>query len=234
MIKPTHDGANLEREWKNSWSFIVMADPQIGMLNEKDYFGFWQGGVRCLVLNSQLYEAKDENLWASDKTYQQEALSLARDQDKWLEKEADYLSALDHPPRHCIGFCHIPPFLYDADEPKDYFNLRPDIRQGLLGELKRAGVSKLFCGHFHRNAGGHDGTLEVITTTAIGCTMPFSDAAKVNKDLALGLKGFNFSMRSCDGSKSGLRMVYVSEKVINHRFYSLDDFASFVKGQAQL
>ena len=40
-----------------------------------DYFAFWAGGVRCLVLNSQFYEDPSS------------VMKLKEEQDTWLDKE---------------------------------------------------------------------------------------------------------------------------------------------------
>lgn len=48
-------------------------------------------------------------------------------------------------------------------------------RKKFLSKLKNAGVSKLFCGHYHRNAGGWDDKLEVIVTSAVGCPLGDDD-----------------------------------------------------------
>lgn len=36
-------------------------------------------------------------------------------------------------------------------------------------------MSKLFCGHYHRNDGGWDENLEVIVTSAVGCQLGKDD-----------------------------------------------------------
>ncbi len=56
-------------------------------------------------------------------------------------------------------------------------------------------MSKLFCGHYHRNAGGHDGSLEVVVTSAIG--------AQFGPD------------------QPGLRLVTVGAEQIDHEYINL-------------
>ena len=60
-----------------------------------------------------------------------------------------------------------------------------------------SGVRSIFCGHYHRNAGGFDENMEVIVTSAIG--------AQLGED------------------KSGLRIVKVLENEIKHDYYDLDN-----------
>jgi hypothetical protein len=65
------------------------------------------------------------------------------------------------PPVHKVIFSHIPPFIYKPDEDNGYFNLNKHVRENLLTRAMEAGVTKWFCGHYHRNAGGLCGGLEV-------------------------------------------------------------------------
>lgn len=69
--------------------------------------------------------------------------------------------------KHTIVSYHPNRFLNEPGEEKDYFNI-----DGLRRECctnSPAGIRKIFCGHFHRNAGGFLKDLEVIVTSAIGC-----------------------------------------------------------------
>lgn len=59
------------------------------------------------------------------------------------------------------------------------------------------GVKTVFCGHYHRNAGGFYKGMEEVVTSAMGCP--------------LGTE------------KSGLRVVTVTESGINHKYYAMDD-----------
>ena len=79
---------------------------------------------------------------------------------------------------------------------------------------------------FHRNAGGHDDSLEVVVTTAVGCTLAFTEKAENDKVLALGLEGLDFSKKRCEGSSSGLRIVTVEEDEVRHEFLTLDELES--------
>ncbi len=59
------------------------------------------------------------------------------------------------------------------------------------------GVRTIFCGHYHRNAGGFDEEMELVVTSAIG--------AQLGED------------------KSGFRIVKVTENQIQHDYYDLDN-----------
>jgi len=151
-----------------------------------DYFSFWFGGVHFIVLNSQLYED----------------YSLVEDhavaQDKWLDEE------LEKSAKHKVIFQHIPWFLKTPDEPKEYFNIDIELRKRMLAKFKSSNVSKIFCGHYHRNAGGWDGpSLELVVTSAIGC--------QIGDD------------------PHGMRIVKVFEDHIEHKYHSLEDCPTDIK-----
>ena len=67
----------------------------------------------------------------------------------------------------------------------------------MLQQFKDAGVTKVFCGHYHRNAGGWDEDLEVVVTSAIG--------AQIGND------------------GHGMRIVKVTEDKITHEYFKLED-----------
>ena len=86
----------------------------------------------------------------------------------------------------------------NPDEPKEYFNIENDLRKKMLTKFKNSNVSKIFCGHYHRNAGGWDGpSLELVVTSAIGC--------QIGND------------------PHGMRIVKVFEDHIEHKYHSLED-----------
>lgn len=160
-----------------------------------DYFEFTVHGTKCLVLNSQLVES-----------------DLGQEQDDWL--------ATVQPPR--LIFSHIPPFIFEEDEPKGYFNHEPQARARLLAKLKK-GQQTWFCGHFHRNAGGFtkDGKLEVVVTSAVGTTIGWNlDASPEER---LGIPGMNWAGRACGPDASGLRCVCVHNDVVTHKWFTLAD-----------
>lgn len=100
--------------------------------------------------------------------------------------------------KHKVMFQHIPWFLKTPEEPKEYFNIDIELRRKMLDKFKKSNVSKIFCGHYHRNAGGWDGpSLELVVTSAIGC--------QIGQD------------------PHGMRIVKVYEDHIEHKYHSLDD-----------
>jgi len=105
--------------------------------------------------------------------------------------------------KHTIIFHHIPWFLERADEPDQYFNINYQLRMEKLNQFYDAGIRKIFCGHYHRNAGGFFNDLEVVVTSAIGC--------QIGPD------------------QHGMRIVNVKEDQIEHQYYPLVDFPTNVK-----
>lgn len=149
-----------------------------------DYFSFWVNGCKFIVINSQLY-------FESSKVPHRQI-----EQDKWLQNELDKdLGEF----KHLMAFQHIPLFVFDPNEVADpYFNIEPTQRKNLLDRFKKAGLKKIFCGHYHRNAGGwYENSIEVVTTSAIG--------AQLGND------------------KHGYRVVDVFEKEIKHEYISVSD-----------
>lgn len=147
-----------------------------------DYFGFWVGGVRSLVLNSSVIK---------DPTESKDVLER---QDKWLRRmlvEARQAEAV-----HVLVFQHHPWFLKTPDEKDQYFNLPIDYRTKTLALMREAGVRAIFAGHYHRNAYGKDGDMEMITTGPVG--------------------------RPLGKDPSGFRIVRVFEDRIDHSYYPID------------
>ncbi|XP_033108683.1 serine/threonine-protein phosphatase CPPED1-like [Anneissia japonica] len=151
-----------------------------------DFFSFWVGGVKFLVVNSQYYEDSSQ------------VPTLKKDQDQWLDQQ---LESEDW--KHLVVFQHIPWFLRTPDEDDEYFNINTDVRLPMLEKFHKAGVRKIFCGHYHRNAGGFYQDLELIVTSAVGCQM--------------------------GDQKSGFRVVTVNEKDIQHQYYELDQIPVNIK-----
>lgn len=147
-----------------------------------DYFSFWVGGVFNVVLNSSLL--KDPS-GAPERLQQQQS---------WLEQQ------LQHPrvkeAKHIFVFLHHPLFLEQEDEPDQYFNIPLVRRTPLLAQLKAANVRAIFAGHYHRNAYGQAGEMEMITTGPVG--------------------------RPLGKDPSGLRIVRVQETQIQHAYRSLE------------
>ncbi|CAF0893039.1 unnamed protein product [Brachionus calyciflorus] len=153
-----------------------------------DYFSFWSNGCKFICLNSQLYF--DSSLAANERD----------EQDKWLDMELKQDE--ETPWKHLIIFQHIPLFVDDSNEPAHvYFNIEPVQRKNLMDRFLKAGVRKVFCGHYHKNAGGfyenNGQKLECIVTTAIG--------AQLGDD------------------RHGYRIVNVNENSIEHKYIQVTD-----------
>ena len=119
-----------------------------------DYFGFWVGGVRCLVLNSSVIK---------DST---SAPSVLAQQEKWFNtmlRNAQQAQA-----QHILVFQHHPWFLKTENEPEEYFNLPVARRQAALTAMKQYNVRAIFAGHYHRNTYGKAGNVEMITSGPVG------------------------------------------------------------------
>ena len=172
-----------------------------------DYFAFMVDGVKCFVLNSQLLK---EGSGASCER---------EDQWKWLRSElaaADTAAA-----RHVLAFCHVPPFIYSADEPSAYFNLDAEVRTELLSLLARHGVRLCFCGHYHRNAGGlytdpAGRELEVVVTGACGVNIVTREGSN-----PLEIEGIG-GCTEVSAVTSGVRLVRVAETDVTHAWYTIE------------
>lgn len=175
-----------------------------------DYFSYWVGGVRFIVLNTQLH--KDASKGGAE----------AEAQDSWLELEVEKSKS----DTRTIALSHIPPFINDSNEDDGYFNLDKPVRRKLLSTLRRGGCTHWFCGHYHRNAGGVDRgvskdkddgketPLEVVISSAVGCVL-------INNGIdPLGLKGFKLPP-VLDEETSGMRVVNVEESSVSHEWYTL-------------
>ena len=148
-----------------------------------DFFSFWVDGCFMIVVNSQFYEHRES------------VEEYAAEQDKWLDEQLKKAKKA----KHCFVFQHIPIFCKKPDEKKFYFNMRMEMREMLLPKLANAGVSKIFCGHYHQNSGGwFEDRLESVVTTAIGC--------QIGEDT------------------HGMRIVKVKEDNVKHEFHPLDNF----------
>lgn len=130
----------------------------------------------------------------------QKVPEVAAAQDQWLKTELD--RARREGARHIVIFQHHPFFLADPAEPDQYFNIARELRGRYLALLKEAGVMHVFAGHLHRNAAGKDGDLEMVTTGPIA--------------------------RPTGDTKSGLRIVTVTEKGIQHRYYDFGEIPNKV------
>jgi len=151
-----------------------------------DFFSFWCGGVYFLVINSQYYEDSSK------------VPELALEQDLWLEQQLKKIRK--RKPKHAVVFQHIPLFLKDPHEEKEYFNFAKELRFKLLDKFYNAGIRHVFSGHYHRNAGGMYKDMQVVVTSAVG--------AQLGSDL------------------SGFRVVRVSEKTIDHEYKEISSIVT--------
>ena len=165
-----------------------------------DFFSFLVEGCRFIVLNSQLF--KDGS----------RAAVQAQEQQVWLEQQLAEEQGRLQP---CIILSHIPPFIHSRDENESWCNWPMEMRKYTLDLAKAAGVNAWFAGHFHQNAGGHDGSLEIVVTSAVGTTI---DAQ--GEDFSQGLPPDLGQRLRCSRRNSGFRLVHVSNHV-RHRWFSL-------------
>lgn len=148
-----------------------------------DYYSFREGPIYGIVLNSSLIHSPEN------------APEELRKQDEWLRAEVVKAKASGAP--SILVFQHHPFFLERGDEPDQYFNIPLVRRTPMLEMFHQAGVRHIFSGHYHRNALGHDGDLEMVTTGPVG--MPLG------------------------GARSGFRAVWVNGSAVKHEFLEFGD-----------
>jgi len=124
-----------------------------------DYYAFWAGGCRFIVLNSTLAISNAECEYES------------KQQLEWLDKEVIYLQTVK--PQHTIVFMHHSLFLEDPNEEDKYYcetspiNFPMRFRIEYLERFHAANVRAVFSGHYHRNAYGKSKEMEMVTTSAL-------------------------------------------------------------------
>jgi predicted phosphodiesterase len=122
-----------------------------------DYYSFRQGEIYGIVLNSSMISAPSKVQAEADK------------QEGWLKTELAKAKASGA--QHIVVFQHHSWFLEQPDEASQYFNIPIEQRKRYLAMIKDAGVRYVFAGHYHRNALGKDGELEMITNGPVGRPM---------------------------------------------------------------
>jgi serine/threonine-protein phosphatase CPPED1 len=155
-----------------------------------DHYSFRSGSLAGIVLNSTLIHTPAK------------AAALYEAQLTWLRAELARLKSTGA--RHLVVFQHHPWFLADPDEADQYFNIPLERRGVHLSMFREAGVKYLFSGHYHRNAGGRAGEIEMTTTGPVG--MPLGE-----------------------GSQSGLRVVIVRDSGLTHRYYQLGELPNQIE-----
>lgn len=118
---------------------------------------------------------------------------LEQEQFDWLKKELSKGKRA----RHIILFTHYPFFINTFDEPETYSNIAVETRNKYLALFKEKNVDAVFAGHLHNNASAKYGSIDMITTSAVG--KPLSTAP------------------------SGFRIVKVYRDRIESDYYSLDE-----------
>jgi 3',5'-cyclic AMP phosphodiesterase CpdA len=146
-----------------------------------DHYSFVQGSLYGIVLNSGVISAPGN------------VQKAAAEQEVWLK--AELAKARSTGARHIVVFQHHSWFLEKAEEPNQYFNIPLEQRRHYLDLLKGAGVRYIFAGHYHRNAYGRDGDLEMITSGPVG--------------------------QPLGTDPSGIRIVTVKDTGLEHRYYTL-------------
>lgn len=180
-----------------------------------DYHTFWAGGVKFIALNSQLIQGPSGSP------------ELAAAHDKWLE---DQLSNKGKRPVHLVVFGHIPAFCWDIKEDYTNFNWPIEARTKWLDKMVQAGVSKMYCAHYHRNAGGVYEGLEIVVCGPIGTyirTKPVPEECK-GDDEESRLKAINFKLSRAGfedvesiQQTSGLQMCTVTKEGIHDRWMNV-------------
>ena len=148
-----------------------------------DRYSFRHGEVYGIVLNSQLIHSPK---YVPDEAEKQLA---------WLRGEL--ATAVASGVRQILIFQHHPYFLVSPDEGDEYFNIPKQRRAEYLALFRESGVRAIFSGHYHRNAHGWDGSLEMVTTGPVG--KPLGD------------------------DPSGLRIVRVGAAGLDHAYFALDE-----------
>jgi 3',5'-cyclic AMP phosphodiesterase CpdA len=147
-----------------------------------DRYTFRSGNIFGIVLNSSLIKDPSK---APDEAAAQEAWVRTALEDGKISGS-----------KNIMIFMHHPFFLNSADEPNEYFNIDLDKRKIYLELFDRYKVRQIFAGHYHRNAGGRAGNIEMITTGPVG--------------------------RPLGSDSSGFRIVNVNKTIVTHKYYSLD------------
>jgi 3',5'-cyclic AMP phosphodiesterase CpdA len=155
-----------------------------------DRYSFVSGSLAGIVLNSSLIHTPAK------------APALYEAQLAWLGAELARLKTSGA--RHLVVFQHHPWFLENPDEADQYFNIPLERRGRHLSMFRESGVKYLFSGHYHRNASGRAGDIEMTTTGPVG--MPLGE-----------------------GSQSGLRVVIVRDTGLTHRYYQLGELPNQIE-----
>ena len=124
------------------------------------------------------------------------------------ERQLDFLrldlaSARDRRSAHVLVFAHHPLFGREPDEDDSTMAIPLERRKILLDLFKSQGVSAMFSGHWHRNAQAMDGMFQMVISGPVG--YPLGD------------------------DPSGIRIIKVLGKGIQHEYFSLDSIPESVE-----
>jgi 3',5'-cyclic AMP phosphodiesterase CpdA len=153
-----------------------------------DYYSFRSHNMLGIVLNSMYL--KDPQLVPLQ----------AQEQEKWLMKTLEEAKKQRY--AHIIVFLHHPLFLNDVNEADQYFNIPLATRKKYLALFDASSIHYVFAGHYHRNAFGRAGTIEMVTTGPVG--------KPLGKD------------------SSGIRIILVKGNKISHQYYPLDSIPEHI------
>jgi len=154
-----------------------------------DRYTFRSGNIFGIVLNSSLIKDPSK---APDEAAAQEAWVRVALEDGKVSGS-----------RNIIIFMHHPFFLNSADEPNEYFNIDLERRKMYLDLFDKYNVRQIFAGHYHRNASGRSGNIEMITTGPVG--------------------------RPLGSDSSGFRIVSVNGTSLTPKYYALDSLPATLK-----
>jgi len=177
-----------------------------------DYFSFWCGGVKFIVLNSQIIQGLETS----------NALSIAH--EKWVDEVFEMKH--ENEPMHSVVMCHIPPFCWDVQEDDTNFNWPKGKREMWLDKMLKADVKKVYCSHYHRRAGGKYKGLEVVVSGALGTHILTKDVPKEFRGSKLDEINFKLSYQGFGGTEvnektSGLQVVSVSSEGLDEEWLSI-------------
>jgi predicted MPP superfamily phosphohydrolase len=154
-----------------------------------DRYTFRHQGLVGIVLNSSVIHSPGK------------APEQLAEQERWARAELGKARA--EGAKHIVVFQHHPWFIKSAGEADQYFNIPTARRMAYLAMFREFGVRYLFCGHYHRNAGGREGELENITSGPVG--------------------------KPLGGAKSGIRVAIVRADKIEHNYYELGDLPTKIE-----
>lgn len=177
-----------------------------------DYQSLWYGGIKFVVLNSQIIQGLDVTN------------ELYIEHEKWVDRELS--KKHKNKPEHTVVFCHIPPFCFDPEEKQTNFNWAKGKRDMWLDKMVKANVKKVYCSHYHRRAGGKYKDLEVVVSGALGTHILTKEVPIEFQRSKLDEINFKLSYKGFGGvetneNTSGLQLVSVSLNGLSEEWLSI-------------